>query len=100
LGNLGNAYSILGEDHRAIEYYEQRLAISHAIGDRWGEARGNWNLGLVFKRQGDLARAAELMQVLVDLERDLGHADADKDAATVAAIRADLAAREPNPQGA
>jgi len=98
LGNLGNAYADLGENQRAIELYEQRIAISHAIGDRWGEAHGSWNLGVALERQGDLARAVELMQILADLERELGHADADKDAATVAGIRARVAGSHPNLQ--
>jgi hypothetical protein len=33
LGNLGNAYAALGETRRAIEHYEQSLAIGHAISD-------------------------------------------------------------------
>ena len=37
LGNLGLAYSHLGEPRKAIEYYEQALKISREIGDRRGE---------------------------------------------------------------
>jgi tetratricopeptide (TPR) repeat protein len=48
---------------RAIEYYEQALAIAKEIGDRRGE--GNWlnNLGLVFKdlKKYDLALACYLL---------------------------------------
>jgi hypothetical protein len=36
-------------------------------------------------------RAADLMQVLVDYERDIGHPDAVKDAARVAALRTRIA---------
>ena len=34
LGNLGVAYSDLGEPRKAIEYYEQALVIAREIGDR------------------------------------------------------------------
>jgi len=62
-------------------------------------AHASWNLGVIFEQQGNLARAAELKQVLVNLERQLGHADADTHAADVAKIRAKLAAGDPHPQG-
>ena len=37
LGNLGNAYADLGQVEKAIEYYQQALAISQETGDRRGE---------------------------------------------------------------
>ena len=37
LGNLGIAYSDLGEPRKAIEYYEQALKIDKEIGYRRGE---------------------------------------------------------------
>ncbi len=37
LGNLGNAYSALGETRKAIEYYDQQLGITRETGDRRGE---------------------------------------------------------------
>jgi len=86
LGNLGNAYSALGEVGRAIEYYEQALAIAREIGDRRGVAFRCWNLGLLYE-ESDPARAAELMQVCVDYEREIGHPDAEEDAERVAALR-------------
>ncbi|NIN29083.1 MAG: tetratricopeptide repeat protein, partial [Hydrogenophaga sp.] len=55
----GNAYSDLGEVGRAIEYYEQALAIAREIGDRRGEAFHCWNLGLLYA-ESDPAHAAEL----------------------------------------
>ena len=45
LGNLGIAYSDLGEPRKAIEYYEQALKISRDIGDRRGEGNRLGNLG-------------------------------------------------------
>ncbi|HBK63721.1 MAG TPA: hypothetical protein DD000_09435, partial [Cyanobacteria bacterium UBA11166] len=36
LGNLGNAYYRLGDYTKAIEYYQQHLAIAREIKDRLG----------------------------------------------------------------
>lgn len=73
LGNLGIAYWHLDEPRRSIEYYEQWRAIAHEIGDRLGEASASWNLGLVYEDDGNLSRAADLMQVRVDFNREIGH---------------------------
>ncbi len=91
LGNLGLAYAALGNVQQAIPYYEQQLAIVRDIGDRRGEATGCWNLGRLLAQQGEGTRAIELIQVLVDFEREIGHADAEKHAAVVEALRQRLA---------
>jgi tetratricopeptide (TPR) repeat protein len=100
LGNLGNAYKNLGEVGRAFEHYEQQLAITRKIGDRRGEGIASWNLGLALEQKGDLARAAELMQVCVDYEREIGHVDAEKDAAQLDQVRQRLAAAQDSPGAA
>ncbi len=88
LGNLGLAYTDLGEPRRAIEFFEQAIVIAREIGDRRNEAITSWNLGLVFVDSGELERAVELMEVRVALEREIGHADAERHAAEVDEIRA------------
>ena len=77
LGNLGIAYKDQGEAHRAVDYYEQALVIAGELGDQEGLARQAGILGLVLETQGTLARAASLMQVLVDYEQAVGHPAAD-----------------------
>jgi tetratricopeptide (TPR) repeat protein len=86
LGNLGSAYSTLGEVQRAIDYYEQALSIAREIGDRRGEAFRSWNLGLLYQ-DTDPRRAAELMQVCVDYECEIGHPNAEAHAAHVVQLR-------------
>ena len=66
------------------------MAITREIGNRRGEANACWNMGVEYEKAGDLAHAIELMQVCVDYERELGHPDAEKSAAHVAALRARL----------
>ena len=40
LGNLGNAYSDLGDAHKAIDYYQQALVLARKTNDKRGE--GTW----------------------------------------------------------
>jgi hypothetical protein len=47
-------------------------------------------LGLLYE-ETDPARAAALMQVLVDYEQEIGHPDAEADAARVQELRAKAA---------
>jgi hypothetical protein len=61
--------------------------IAREIGDRRGEANASWNLGLALEKAGQLARAAELMQVRVDFEQEIGHPDAEKLAAQLEQVR-------------
>lgn len=87
LGKLGILHYSLGGVREAIAYYEQALAIAQEIGDRRGEALTSWNLGLEYE-DSDPARAVELMQSLVNYEREIGHPDAEAHAARAEEIRA------------
>jgi hypothetical protein len=70
------------------------LEIAREIGDRRGEAETSWNLGLALEKQGDLARAAKLMQVYADYLLEIGHPDAEKRASYLAEVRQRLAGGE------
>ena len=101
LGNLGNYYADLGENRCAISFYEQQIVITCAIGDRHGEALGSWNLGLAYEKAGEIDKAISAMEVCVTFERAINHPDAEKDAAKVNHLRAQLqgGAPAPAPQG-
>ncbi|NCR25762.1 MAG: tetratricopeptide repeat protein, partial [Microcystis aeruginosa LE13-04] len=45
LTSLGNVYNSLGEYQKAIEFYQQSLAITREIGDRGGEGNSYMGLG-------------------------------------------------------
>lgn len=87
LGDLGNAYTAVGDVRRAVECYEEALAITREVGDRRNEGNNAWNLGLLFE-ESDPARAADLMSVLVDYEREIGRRDVEVHARQVAEVRA------------
>ena len=86
MGNLGLAYSDLGQVERAIECYKYALAIHREIGYRQGEAFDSWNLCLLYE-ESDPERAIELMSVSVEYEREIGHPKAEADTERVAKIR-------------
>jgi len=73
LGNLGGAYSALGETRRAIEYHEQALAIAREIEDRRGEGADLGNLGLAYSDLGETRRAIEYHEQALTLAREIGH---------------------------
>jgi CHAT domain-containing protein/Flp pilus assembly protein TadD len=69
LGNLGTAYYSLGDYAKAIEYYQQHLAIARAIKDRQGEAKALSNLGNAYNSLGDYAKAIEYYQQSLAIAR-------------------------------
>jgi len=71
-GNLGIAYSSLGQVDKAIEYHEQALTISRETGDRRNE--GNWlgNLGIAYKNLGQVDKAIEYHEQALTISREIG----------------------------
>ncbi len=72
LGNLGIAYSALGQVERAIEYYQQALTIAREIGDRGGEGNTFGNLGNAYSNLGQVERAIEHYQQALAIAREIG----------------------------
>jgi tetratricopeptide (TPR) repeat protein len=72
LGNLGSAYSDLGEPGRAIELYNQQLVIAREIGDRRGEGNALFNTSLRLDQLGDrphaIANAKAALKIRVEIE--------------------------------
>jgi len=57
---------------RAIEYYEQALAIQREIGDRRGEGADLGNLGLAYAALGETRRAIEYYEQQLIITREIG----------------------------
>jgi tetratricopeptide (TPR) repeat protein len=72
LCNLGTAYAHLGQPQRAIEFYQQDLAIAREIGDRQGEGQTLNNLGLAYAALGQTQRAIESYQQGLAIARAVG----------------------------
>ena len=87
LGNLGVAYTILGETRRAIQFYEQRLAIAREIGDRRGEGTVLWNMSLVLDQLGERAQAIQHAEQALIIREQIEDPNAAKVRAQLAAWR-------------
>ncbi len=72
LGNLGLAYSALGQVEKAISFYEQALAISREIGDRHGEGAELGNLGLAYSALGQVEKAISFYEQALAISREVG----------------------------
>jgi CHAT domain-containing protein len=70
--NLGNAYRNLGQYPKAIEYYQQSLAIKKEIGARKGEASSLNNLGLAYDSLGQYPKAIEFYQQQLAIVKEIG----------------------------
>ncbi len=82
-----NARPVVKAQKNPIRSAGTGLTISREIGDRGGVAIHSWNLGVLCEQRGDLPRAAELMQMRVAYEREIGHANLAKDEAYLADVR-------------
>jgi tetratricopeptide (TPR) repeat protein/transcriptional regulator with XRE-family HTH domain len=72
LNDLAGFCLLSGNHQRAAGYYERSLALFHALGDRWGEARVRSNLGLTALYQGRYAEAIGYHEPSLALFRALG----------------------------
>jgi len=68
---LGNTYSSLSNEGRAIEYYKQHLAIARAIKDRKGEGNALGNLGSSYSSQGNYTKGIEYHEQSLAIAREI-----------------------------
>jgi tetratricopeptide (TPR) repeat protein len=72
LGNLGNAYTALGDARQAITHNEQYLTIAREIGDRRGEGQALGNLALAYRDIGDARQAITYDEQRLAIAREMG----------------------------
>ena len=59
LNRIGNAFSVLGNDPKAMECFLQALKINEKINNIDGVARNLGNIGNIYREQGDYRKALE-----------------------------------------
>jgi tetratricopeptide (TPR) repeat protein len=59
LNNIGGVWSALGEQHKALEFFNQALPLFRAVGNREGEATTLYNIGLAWDALGNMDKAIE-----------------------------------------
>lgn len=91
LGNLGVAKLALGELRESLDFSLRSFLLAQEIGSRHCQALASWNLGLICIKSGDLARGLDWMKIRTDYDFEIGHPEAEKRAAYVAALRARIA---------
>ena len=70
---LGGALADLGQLPRAIDLYEQALAINREMNDRWAEAEALSGLGWCYYLRGEVARAMEFHEQALAIDRETGN---------------------------
>jgi tetratricopeptide (TPR) repeat protein len=72
LNNIGGTYNAFGETRKALDPFQQALAIQRRLGDKKGEATTLNNMGTAYSHLGDGRRALELYRQAEPAFRDAG----------------------------
>lgn len=89
LNNIGFVYTNLGEQQKALQYFNQSLPVSRAIGDRRWEATALNNIGIVYSNLGEQQKALDYYNQSLPLSRAVG--DRSGEATTLNQIGGSLA---------
>ena len=70
--NLGSVYcDDLGDFRKAIEFFQQGLAIAKEVGDKETEIMAYWNLGIAYSSLYDFSKAIEFYQKNVSIAKEV-----------------------------
>ncbi len=72
LNNIGRVYSALGDQQKALDYYNQSLPLRRQVGDKAGEAATLNNIGRVYSALGDQQKALDYYNQSLPLRRQVG----------------------------
>ena len=70
--NIGQVYSLLQENQKALEFYNQALPLIKAVGDKRGEAATLNNIAGIYDSLGEKQKALELYNQVLPLLGTLG----------------------------
>ena len=71
--NLGGVYcDDLGDFRKAIEFFQQGLAIAKEVGDKESEGRAYGNLGIAYNYLYDVSKAVDFHRKKVSIARLIG----------------------------
>jgi CHAT domain-containing protein len=73
LGNLGQTYTALENQAKALEYYQQALKLHHQVGNRQGEADTLNRIGWVMEKGGQLQAALDLYRQARPMSQKAGY---------------------------
>ena len=76
-GNIGNAYQLLGDFRKAIEYHEKHLEIAIEVGDRVKEGATYGSLGNAYNSLDDFRKAIEYHEKHLDIAIKVGDRDGE-----------------------
>ena len=84
-------YNGLGAPQQALTHYRQALPIRREVGDRAGEAITRYNIAMIHRAEGNLDAAISELELVVDLDRQVGHPDLASDMAILEQVRRERA---------
>ncbi|XDE63228.1 tetratricopeptide repeat protein [Arthrospira platensis BEA 1257B] len=79
-------YSSLGEKQTALDYYNQALPLSRAVGDRRGEATTLNNIGAVYSDLGEKQTALDYYNQALPLYWDVEDRGGKRELSTILAM--------------
>ncbi len=87
----------MGDLRKALDNYEQRLAIAREISDLRGEAMAMWNMALVFDQLGQRATAIVSADAALTIREQIGDPNAAAVRKKLAEWRGDEELRDAQP---
>jgi PAS domain S-box-containing protein len=72
LNNIGYTYKVLGNNTKALEWYEKSLGIREQLADKKAMAISYNNIGLVYNNLGNIAKALEYFKKALRLHKEAG----------------------------
>jgi tetratricopeptide (TPR) repeat protein len=87
LNNIGGVHKGMGDREQALAYYTQALLILREVGDRVDEAVTRYDIAMIHRADGNWDEAVRGLELVVDLDRQVGHPDLEPDPAMLEQVR-------------